>query len=431
MKKKIVISLLTAGLLLGALAGCKGNSTNNPGSSSNSDSDVSTPTEEYSFTATAPATIGIGETGVIEITENNKKEGENTAFTFESKNTAVATVDANGVVTGVAEGETQIAIVETTHGKRGSVNVKITAASLATGGFNYASLAGSEAIKTRTEILGKLEKYAMDNHLTGITLFENGGYVKYSTRVQLPTTKYITSYGFGLLYEGTLNADMPADKESNANHRRYLHSATSSDPGTINARNDTGSQVSELEGYITSSFWGTKMNATKDGYVWYPVLAKDKIKIDGVDVDFNRPLPVFNGNVVKPSEDPNPLGLYKSWRIYVKTGASDGLKFRYNGAAWEGHTFDRRDVTLADYEFAYRLLLTGSHKLKRGLEMASDQTYGIKGALKYYNKTQNSDDEGAKAVWDDMKSKNELGIKTGNDSNGDFIEVTIINAIIF
>ena len=429
MKKKIVISLLTAGLLLGALAGCKGNSTNNPGSSSNSDSDVSTPTEEYSFTATAPATIGIGETGVIEITENNKKEGENTAFTFESKNTAVATVDANGVVTGVAEGETQIAIVETTHGKRGSVNVKITAASLATGGFNYASLAGSEAIKTRTEILGKLEKYAMDNHLTGITLFENGGYVKYSTRVQLPTTKYITSYGFGLLYEGTLNADMPADKESNANHRRYLHSATSSDPGTINARNDTGSQVSELEGYITSSFWGTKMNATKDGYVWYPVLAKDKIKIDGVDVDFNRPLPVFNGNVVKPSEDPNPLGLYKSWRIYVKTGASDGLKFRYNGAAWEGHTFDRRDVTLADYEFAYRLLLTGSHKLKRGLEMASDQTYGIKGALKYYNKTQNSDDEGAKAVWDDMKSKNELGIKTGNDSNGDFIEVTIINAI--
>ena len=108
MKKKIVISLLTAGLLLGALAGCKGNSTNNPGSSSNSDSDVSTPTEEYSFTATAPATIGIGETGVIEITENNKKEGENTAFTFESKNTAVATVDANGVVTGVAAGTTQI-----------------------------------------------------------------------------------------------------------------------------------------------------------------------------------------------------------------------------------------------------------------------------------------------------------------------------------
>ena len=432
MKKKITISLLAAGLLLGALAGCEKDKTSSivdPTSSGDSGNPTTSEVLEYKFTASAPKNIGKGETAAITIEEVNKPEGVTTAFTFESSDVNVATVDAKGIITGVGKGTATITIKETTQGKRGQVSITVTEATLANGGYNYASLAGSEAIKTRTEILGKLEKYAMDNHLTGITLFENGGYVKYSSRVQLPTTKYITSYGFGLLSEGTLNADMSSDKESNPNHARYLHSATSSDPGTINARNDTGSQVSDLESYITASFWGTKMNSTKDGYVWYPVLAKDKIKIDGVDVDFNRPLPVYNGNVVKPNEDPNPLGLYKSWRIYVKTGASDGLKYRYNGAEWSGHTFEKRNVVIDDYEFAYRLLLTGSHKLKRGLEMASDQTYGIKGALKYYNKTQNVDDEGAKAAWDEMKAKGDLGVKTGNDSNGDYIEVTIINAI--
>jgi len=432
MKKKITISLLTAGLLLGALTGCgpkENSSVSNSASNSGDPSQSTSVTQNYSFTASAPKTISKGETAVIEITENNKPEGVTTVFSFTSSDAAVATVDSKGVITAVGKGTATIAITESTFGKRSQVVVTVSEAVVANGGFNYASLAGQEAINTRTEILGKLEKYAMDNHLTGITLFENGGYMKYASRVQLPTTKYITSYGFGLLTEGTLNADMASEKESNANHRRYLHSATSSDPGTINSRNDTGSQVSDLESYIAASYWGTKMNKTKDGYVWYPVLAKDTIKVDGVSQDFDRPLPVFNGNVVKPNENPNPLGLYKSWRIYVKTGAADGLKFRYNGGTWEGKTFEKRDVTIEDYEFAYYFLLTGSHKMKRGLEAASDQTYGLKGALKYYNKTLYSDDEGAKTIWNDMKSRGDLGIKTGSDSNGEYIELTIINAI--
>ena len=33
----------------------------------------------------------------------------------------------------------------------------------------------------RAEILGKLESYAMNNNLTGITLYEDGGYAMYNT----------------------------------------------------------------------------------------------------------------------------------------------------------------------------------------------------------------------------------------------------------
>ena len=136
----------------------------------------------------------------------------------------------------------------------------------------------------------------MDNHLTGITLFENGGLVKYSSRVTVPARNYITGYGFGLLSEGSVDGKLPG--EQNDNHQPYLHTAQSSDPKMINARDNTGSQVSDLEGYITSSFWGTKMNATKDKYVWYPVLARDTIKVNGQDVAFDRPVPVQDGQEI-------------------------------------------------------------------------------------------------------------------------------------
>ena len=70
----------------------------------------------------------------------------------------------------------------------------------ADGGYNFSS-----DLEAKTEILGKLEEFAMSNFLTGISLFENGGYVRYSSRVHLPTQNYITGYGFGLLSEGNLN----------------------------------------------------------------------------------------------------------------------------------------------------------------------------------------------------------------------------------
>lgn len=431
MKKKHALIITIAALMsVGALIGCQ---QNNP--SNSTDTSSSEPIVGYSFTATVKKNLNVGEVAQINIEETNPGEAPR-SFKYISKNPEIATVNETGLVTAVAKGSTTITINEETNKVSRTVTVNITEAVLANGGFNYASSSGDEAVKTRTEILGKLEKYAMDQHLTGITLFENGGYVKYASRVQLPTTEYITGYGFGLLTEGTLKSDMPADKESNEAHRGYLHSATSSDPGTINAKNDTGSQVSSLEGYITSSFWSTKMNKTKNGYVWYPVLAQDKVKDkNGVAKDFDRPIPMYDKDndgtfeeVKYGEEDPNPVGLYKRWRVYVKTG---DIYFRYQGAAWEGHTFELRPITIDDYEFAYRFLLTGAHKQKRGKEMAYDTSYGIRGAMSYYNKTENADNSQERDTWNNMKASGELGIKTGHDNtnNSDYIEIELVNPI--
>ena len=59
----------------------------------------------------------------------------------------------------------------------------------------------------RTVILGILEKWAVENFLTGLVLFGNGGYVMYNERVNPGTgdwSNYIPGYGFGILSEGNL-----------------------------------------------------------------------------------------------------------------------------------------------------------------------------------------------------------------------------------
>ena len=433
MKNKFSLGILAVGLLsVGVIAGC--NKNNN--SSQNQ--------VEFSFTVSlsnGSKTLNKGEQAYIVIDEEGGNPAEVRDYTITSSDPSVATVNqSTRLLNAVAKGEVRISVEEAKSGKSKNLQLTITDANPANGGFNYASLAGDAAVAKRTEILGQLEKYAMDNHLTGITLFENGGYVKYSDRVTLPTTNYVTGYGFGLLSEGSI--DKPLEKEQNSKYKMYLHSSTSApDPMKINARNDKGSQVGDLEGYITSSFWGTKLNATKDQYVWYPVLAKSTVTYDGQQTAFDRPIPMYTDaslpetdpnygvyEEVKPGTDLDPLGLYNTWRIYVKTGA-DGVKFRYNGASW-GEDFDGRNVTVDDYEFAYRFLLTGSHGLVRGTEMAGDQTYGILGARRYNINTKESTDAEALSIWNKMKSEHSLGIETGNDpTNGYYIQLTLLNPI--
>ena len=199
MKKKFAASLLIVGALsFGALLGCNQNNNPSTNPSTPGDSGSSAPAPSGSggggggdSSSQAPAqfnfsvslqsggtTINKGEVDSIKITESNN-DGTVRQYSFSSSNNDVATVDAEGVILAVNKGNVRFTVTESTAGLRRVLDVEITEAVLASGGYNYASLAGEEAVNTRTEILGKLEKYAIDNHLTGITLFENGGYVKY------------------------------------------------------------------------------------------------------------------------------------------------------------------------------------------------------------------------------------------------------------
>ena len=275
-------------------------------------------------------------------------------------------------------------------------------------GYNFS--ADTEA---KEEALGKLEGYAMKNYLTGISLFENGGYQRFSARVEDRAPSYVSGYGFGILTEGKLNPEKPLNGlDPNDQYKDYYRTATSSNPGNINGWKATGSQIGDLFGYITSSFYGTKLNKAKTGYVWYPILANDPDYREDLD------------NAGPVAQDGKPTDtIHKKWRIYVKTGS---IKYR----SLDGN-YDNRPVTLDDYIQTFKVLLTQKTQLVRGSELATDTSYGFKGAISYFRNTKDATDAQAETAWDDMVSSGRLGIVGGNDDDGkgDYIDFEFVNPV--
>ena len=259
---------------------------------------------------------------------------------------------------------------------------------LADGLYSYLKESNAE----KTNILGLLEQYAVVNGITGISLFEDGGYVMYNPRITLGTENYIVGYGFGILAEGNITADL--EYEENEAWKRYYHTYEVSDPGTLNYLNDQGSQVGTLYGYIGASFFTNFMNETKDGYDWVPELAKEKpVAVDDADGD----------------------GMAKVWRFEVRTGEADGLKYKSGSELESRKAFDNRPVALEDYETPFKLLLTQANQLYRGSEMANNSTGAIAGAKEFYQGTEKGFSE---ELWANV------GIKTYVEDGKNYFEVT-------
>ena len=417
-KAKLLSFAFAAAMSLGGLVGCS--------RSSSSDS-------EFSFTISMKGnyeTLEVrSEPYEIEI-QTNGVDDQDRVYKYESSDETVATVTNRGFVFTVAEGAVRFTVTE----EKSQVVVNkvydvIGGSILATGGYNFSAAATQEQRETRTEILGKLEKYAMESHLTGISLFENGGYMLYSERALalLGNRQYITGYGYGLLSDSdsAFSSELPGTG-TDLQYPLHYHTASSSDPGSINALDAAGSQVSDLSSYITSSYFGMKLDDDKKEAIWYPLLARDDIHVN--DPKTNAPKMFHLG-------PHNETDMYTGWRIYLRTNIS----YRYRGGL---AGFDGRQVSLEDYEFILRFLLTGSHNLKRGNEMAADTSYGIKGANSYNTQTkEGKDDDDCKDLWDSMVSTGKLGVKIGTANGsesyaeggsypaGDYIEFTLINPI--
>ena len=280
-----------------------------------------------------------------------------------------------------------IMVMETNSEEPRSLSLKVTErVNPAHGGYNYASDA-----KAKTDILGELESFAMNNFLTGISLFENGGYIRYSKRVHTGHQTYIPGYGFGLLAEGWLDNTWTPKNVSDPD---YLQTASSSDPLDINAWQATGSQISDLNSYITTSYYGTRIDTDStsiDGdYKWYPILADDNY-LEPVAIDDegnehlnpNQEVEDYKEAHPDPTEEGYqlPKTNYKTWRFYVKTG--DQVKYKTPTGSSNASEFNNKTVEIEDYEFIFKLLLTGYSNLKRGTELASDTSYGIQGAYSY------------------------------------------------
>ena len=405
----------------------------------------------YSFSVALESGASVVEIGKPQklVVYNNGEDTADRSFTYESTAPAVASIDSKGVITTKAKGEVNFLVTEKKSKKQKSLKKSISvvpASAKSSGGFNYAGGTEEEDLERRAEILGKLEKYAMDTHLAGITLFDNGGYVKYQPRVNIPTAqkKYIQGFGFGVLSDGDEFTSDLSGTDGGQYYKKYYHTSYGQDPTKINMYADTGAQVSDLASYISSSYWGTKLNSSKDDYIWAPMLASEKIKKPVLDAsgaidhftdelkDNEEPIPM---------EAPNETKLYRKWRIYVKTdGDSFGTSLKYtkykpaanpNNEGEVDGEWDGKGVTLDDYLFAYKLLLTGSTGLVRGSEMANDTSYGIKGAQRYYNETKSlTKTADIDTKWNDFISTGKLGLAKGEDElHQKYIEIELNNPI--
>ena len=256
------------------------------------------------------------------------------------------------------------------------------------------SFAGADNAE-KTDMLGILETYGIRNNLTGLSMYENGGTVMYNPRVTLGTENYIVGYGFGILPEGAITADL--DYESNPDWKRYYHMLNAADPGTLNYLNDQGSEVGDFYGYMAAGFYTTFMNDTKDGYEWVPELA----------MEMPVPLNEENGTATK-------------WRFQVRTGA-EGLKYTTGSQIPSRAAFNDREVALEDYETPFKLLLTQSNELYRGSEMANQTNSGaIVGAKAYYDGSANGYNE---ELWE------QVGIKTYEEDGKSYFEVEFVTPL--
>lgn len=250
-----------------------------------------------------------------------------------------------------------------------------------------------ESNKEKTNITGILEQYAVNNGITGISLFENGGYVMYNPRVILGTENYITGYGFGNLAEGAITADLAS--ENKTEWKRYWHQVSAADPGTANYFNDQGSEVSDFVSYFTASFYTNFMNKTKDGYDWVPELAKEK----------------------PTAVNPDKTGAATIWKFPVRTG-KDGLKYTTFSTMESRKAFNNRPVELEDYETIFKVLLNERTKWFRGAELAGKKNNAIKGAKAYYEASKNNAEDFSK-----------LGIKTFEEGGKEWFQVEFENPL--
>lgn len=279
---------------------------------------------------------------------------------------------------------------------------------IASGAHQYIDKSYAE----RTEILGKLEKYAVDNAITGLPLFENSGYQMMNPRIVKGTTNYVTNYGFSTLRDGYIKEGVNLEGETNDKYQNYYHTWSSSDPASLNAWNTDGSEIADLAANAMTGYFGTKLNAEKTGYEWYGVLSTD-----------DHMLPVLNdGSII---ENPTAEELHTTWRMHVRTGEAGGVAYRTASTLSNRAAFDGRYVTLEDYITAFKMLLNGANGLYRGAELAKKTGKGaLAGLANYYAVTKAIGEKGVTTHEAAEYYFSKSGIASGTDEKGDYLEFT-------
>lgn len=237
-------------------------------------------------------------------------------------------------------------------------------------------------VRERSKITAELEKFALKNGLTGVSLSDDGGYALYNDRVSSPlldTDSYLAGYGFGTFDYGKLTK--PLAGETTQAFKMYYHSQIdpSQDKGTVNYLNSDQAAVSDMYSYMSAGYFKTQLNQNYDAYEYVGNLAR-----------VSEPIPV---NMDEKT------GLATKWRIPVWVGgttdnAGKGIKanlgFRTSSSKFK--SYDKKFITLDDYLTPFKLLATQSVGWYRGAEQAGENTANrqIKGFAEFYNSSKNA-----------------------------------------
>ncbi len=248
----------------------------------------------------------------------------------------------------------------------------------------------------KAQILGKLEQYAVNNGITGITLFENGGYVMYNDRITLGTENYILGYGFGVLSEGRITKDL--DSEQTTAWKRYYHTYNPVNPGTANYLDGDDSTVSDFYGYIAGSYYTNFMNAEKDGYDWVPELAlRDPEPVGGL----------------------SESGQSAKWRFEIRTD------LKYSTLGKHKDQFDGLTVQPEDFLTPYKLMFNQANGLFRGGESVNQSgAQYIVGSKEYYEATKDAQ----KGV-DETVDFSKVGVKVYEENGKWYFEYQLGEAV--
>ena len=251
----------------------------------------------------------------------------------------------------------------------------------ATGAYSYSNATPEE----KTKIVASLEKWAFENHLTGLTLYENGTYYLFSDRVIRGSGDYLSNYGFGVLSNGELTSDLEA--EANPSWKRYYHDYLASDPTSIYYFNDANEKLKPLVSLTNLSYYKQTINSNKNGYNWSKSLSK-----------LNRPIPM------NLDDNTNKATIY---RIPVKVGSE--VKYATLSSNQTIRAFNGREVALEDYLTPLKILYTEAY----GNTLAFMKASEIKGALDYCN---------ASSEGFNQEAWNNVGIKTVVEANENYLE---------
>lgn len=344
--------------------------------------------------------------------------GESEKVSYKSSDETVLTISSTGKVSVLKAGSTTITVSYAGANATIVFNVTVTDPETSSKGVSFTGVSYDE----KSRILAALEKYAVDNYLTGITIFSNGSKIAYNTRYVPQPQSYISGYGWGTTREGVLNGTLAGGAMSGKD--TYYNIGTISLPAHANAMNASGSDVSTIYDYIACSYYSTRMNQTADGYEWYPVLATDDKPIAVEEPTQNADGSINYGAVIPESDARHNSN--RRWRIHLR----NDVQYRTGSNNSFTKTYDHKKISLEDYITPLKFMLTQWNGQYRGSEL-TDGISGFTGAATYFSKTAKRNASFASdAIYDDASWDSLMGtnIFTGTDSTGDFIEFNLLES---